>query len=103
MEKIGDGVYQVIVANTKGISWSPGQHCFLRFVGVRILDSHPFSIASMKENPSGMKFIIRAQNGLTKSLYKELDKQIITNKKVYIDGPYGGTFRNPKAFEKLYW
>ena len=101
LEKIGDGVYQVIVANTKGISWSPGQHCFLRFVGVRILDSHPFSIASMKENPSGMKFIIRAQNGLTKSLYKELDKQIITNKKVYIDGPYGGTFRNPKAFEKV--
>ncbi|RCK65603.1 Ferric/cupric reductase transmembrane component 7 [Candida viswanathii] len=102
LEKLGDGVYQVLVANTKGVKWEPGQHCFLRFVGFRILDSHPFSIASMdQDGATGMKFIIKAQKGLTKSLYKQLDKQIITNKKVYIDGPYGGTFRDPRAFEKV--
>lgn len=102
LEKIGDGVYQVMIENTKGIKWEPGQHCFLRFVGVRILDSHPFSIASMENNGStGMKFIIRAQKGLTKSLYKELDRLIITNKKVFVDGPYGGTFRDARAFEKV--
>ncbi|KAL6451535.1 FRE7 Ferric/cupric reductase transmembrane component 7 [Candida maltosa Xu316] len=104
LEKIGDGVYQVVVKNVTGLKWQPGQHCFLRFVGSRILDSHPFSIASMNETEgdnNGMKFIIMAQKGLTAKMYRELEKSIILNKKVYIDGPYGGTFRDPKSFERV--
>ena len=41
-----------------------------------------------------MKFIIKAQKGLTRKIYQELDKLITSNKNVYVDGPYGGTFRD---------
>ena len=48
-----------------------------------------------------MKFIIKAQKGLTRKIYQELDKLITSNKNVYVDGPYGGTFRDPRSFERV--
>ncbi|KAG8202181.1 putative ferric reductase transmembrane component, partial [Candida africana] len=103
LEKLGsDGVYQVVIGNTTGVNWKPGQHCYLRFAGVRILDNHPFSIASVdEEDKTAMKFIIKAQKGLTRKIYQELDKLITSNKNVYVDGPYGGTFRDPRSFERV--
>ena len=45
LEKLGsDGVYKVVIGNTTGVNWKPGQHCYLRFAGVRILDNHPFQL-----------------------------------------------------------
>lgn len=102
LAKLGENVYEITISNTKGYTWAPGQHCFLRFVGARILDNHPFSIASMKDDScSEMKFIIVPQKGLTKAQYLELDEHITTKKKVFIDGPYGGTFRDVTGFERV--
>ncbi|KAG7664394.1 FRE7 [[Candida] subhashii] len=103
LRKLGENVYEVTIANTKGYTWTPGQHCFLRFVGGRILDNHPFSIASMSSNESNseMKFIIVPRKGLTRAHYLELDQHITTKKKVFIDGPYGGTFRDVTGFERV--
>ncbi|KAI3404765.2 FRE7 [Candida oxycetoniae] len=103
LEKLGNGVYQIKIENVADYKWSPGQHCFLRFQGWRILDSHPFSIASTCDSDGGssMKFIVIPQKGLTKVQYLELNRQIEINKKVYIDGPYGGTFRDPTKFDKI--
>ncbi|KAK6462853.1 ferric reductase transmembrane component 7 [Scheffersomyces coipomensis] len=100
--KLSDNAYQISIANTKGYKWKPGQHCFLRFVGSRILDNHPFSIASMIDNDSKeMKFLIVPKKGLTKKIYDELDEFVVKEKKVYIDGPYGGTTRDPTAFDRI--
>ncbi|EGW30227.1 uncharacterized protein SPAPADRAFT_63848 [Spathaspora passalidarum NRRL Y-27907] len=104
LSKLGDNAYEVTVANAKGYKWGPGQHFFLRFVGSRILDNHPFSIASMSrddESASEMKFIIVPQKGLTKKHYQELEQHITCKKKVFLDGPYGGTFREPTAFDRV--
>ncbi|RLV92801.1 Ferric/cupric reductase transmembrane component 7 [Spathaspora sp. JA1] len=103
LHKLGTNVYQVTVANVKGYNWGPGQHFFLRFVGARILDNHPFSIASVNREGEAneMKFIIVPQKGLTRKHYLELDQHISCKKKVFIDGPYGGTFREPTAFDRV--
>ncbi|CAK9441997.1 uncharacterized protein LODBEIA_P58030 [Lodderomyces beijingensis] len=101
LQKLDENVYRIDVPEAKDYNWKPGQHCFLRFKGWRVLDSHPFSISSASNNGNGMKFIVVPQRGLTGSHYRELDKMVEINKKVYIDGAYGGTFRDPTKFDKI--
>ncbi|KAK6455909.1 ferric reductase transmembrane component 7 [Scheffersomyces xylosifermentans] len=102
LQKLNDNAFQVTVANSKGYEWGPGQHCFLRFAGVRFLDNHPFSIASMiDEDSREMKFIIIPKKGLTRTLFNQLDEYVAQDKKVFVDGPYGGTPRDPTAFDRV--
>lgn len=102
LHKLGDNAYQVTISNTKGLKWTPGQHCFLRFAGGRFLDNHPFSIGSMiDDETSEMKFIIIPRQGLTKKLYDEFDAKITNEKQCFVDGPYGGTSRDPTSFERV--
>lgn len=100
--KLGYNVYQASISS-ESLSWKPGQHCFLRFVGTRIFDNHPFSISSVDDGIDGndMKFIILPKGGLTKELYEELDDFTVKNKKVYLDGPYGGTERDHTTFNNV--
>ncbi|KAG2731003.1 hypothetical protein G9P44_006152 [Scheffersomyces stipitis] len=101
LQKLCDGAYEVTVANTKGYEWGPGQHCFLRFTGARFMDNHPFSISSMiDEDSKEMKFLIIPKKGLTKVIYDQLDDNIASERKVFLDGPYGGTPRDSTAFER---
>lgn len=98
--KLGDNTMQVSVFNVKGYSWAPGQHCFLRFPGIRVFDNHPFSIASVVEEDY-MKFIVVPKKGLTKKMHDLLDKEV-QKQKVLVDGPYGGSNRDPMAFDKVH-
>lgn len=100
LKKLSENSYEVSISNIKGIRWSPGQHCYLRFIGTRILDNHPFSISSIHSDEL-LRFIIVPQKGLTKALYEELDQYIVKSKKVYIDGPYGGPSRDIHSFDKV--
>lgn len=100
LKKLSDNSYQVTINNVKGLKWTPGQHCYLRFIGKRILDNHPFSISSTV-NDENLKFIIVPQKGLTRELYNELDDYIVKNKKIYVDGPYGGPSRDVNAFDRV--
>ncbi|CAI5760365.1 unnamed protein product [Candida verbasci] len=101
MNQSGDNVYEIVIEKVKDYKWAPGQHCFLRFADLSILDSHPFSIASIKEDEQGMRFIVIPKKGLTKSHFEELNTKLTCEKKVFIDGPYGGTFRNIESFERV--
>lgn len=102
LKRLGSGAYEVVVRNTKGLSWKAGQHCYLRFVGTRMLDNHPFSICTVpNEEESELRFIIVPKKGLTKKIFNELDDYLASKKRVYLDGPYGGTTRDPMAFEKI--
>lgn len=100
LKKLADNVYEVSIANAKGLTWSPGQHCFLRFCGTRILDNHPFSIVSIKDDDM-LRFIVMPKKGLTKKLYDSLDDYASQKKAVYVDGPYGGTSRDIRAFDNV--
>ncbi|KAI5970814.1 hypothetical protein CANMA_000233 [Candida margitis] len=101
LTKLDSNSYQILIENGRGYKWRPGQHVFLRFKGLRLLDSHPFSISTTTESGEGMKFIVVPKDGLTKAHFTELDRQIELNKQVYIDGPYGGTFRDVTKFDKI--
>ncbi|KAI5960817.1 FRE7 [Candida pseudojiufengensis] len=101
LNRIDDNTYEIIIKNVSDYKWKPGQHCYLRFKGLRILDNHPFSISSSNETEDGMRFIIVAKSGITKSQHQLINKTISMKQKVYLDGPYGGTFRDVNKFEKV--
>lgn len=103
ISKLTGEAYEICVANVGDRNWSPGQHCYLRFKGSRILDNHPFLICSLPSESQGndacMRFIVLPQKGLTRKMYNELNT--VTNTRVYIDGPYGGTVRDSAAFDQV--
>ncbi|KAJ4355975.1 ferric-chelate reductase Frp1 [Didymosphaeria variabile] len=85
-----------IVIRNPPISWTPGQHVFLSCHTILPLQSHPFTIASIPEDGM-MEFLIKAENGGTKHLFKHAEKFhgiLATSDKprtktVAIEGPYG--------------
>ncbi|CAK7915355.1 ferric/cupric reductase transmembrane component 7 [[Candida] anglica] len=105
LTKLPRGTFEVVVTNVADMKWNPGQHCFLRFAGSRVLDNHPFSISSIpcatNKDANELKFIIIPKRGLTGKLYEELNESITLKKKVFLDGPYGGTTRDPLAFNNI--
>jgi len=80
-------------------TWSPGQHCFLRFPGFAPLDNHPFTIVSAApisgdQQPNHLLFLARSHKGFTHKLASYVqshaeDKHSV-NTTVWLDGPYGG-------------
>lgn len=78
-------------------TWTPGQHCFLRFTSFGFsaaLSSHPFTICSSPSIepgvPSQLVFYIRHQRGFTAKLYEHALANPGASVPVQIDGPYGG-------------
>lgn len=101
LTRSGPEAFLVEIPNSK-VSCKPGQHCYLRFFGSRFLDNHPFSVATIPdEETPDMKFLVIPKKGLTRKLHKELVDNVSTRKKVYIDGPYGGSVRDETSFEKV--
>lgn len=98
IRRLGSASFEVAV-HTKAYKWRPGQHCFLRFPSVRMLDNHPFTVASVVESEH-MKFIVVPRGGLTRVLHAALDSDVAKHK-VMVDGPYGGCARDPLAFGKV--
>ncbi|KAL1962021.1 hypothetical protein VTN77DRAFT_665 [Rasamsonia byssochlamydoides] len=80
------------------ISWTPGQHVFIRFLtlGIHSLTAHPFTIASAAQetekcgHPSEMTFHVKPQGGLTARLAKLAENHPNVRVRVLLDGPYGG-------------
>lgn len=101
LTRSGPNAFLVSVDGT-AIKCEPGQHCYLRFCGSRMLDNHPFSVATVPDGDSpDLKFVIVPKKGFTKKLQMELNENITTNKKVFVDGPYGGSSRDCTAFDKV--
>ncbi|KAH8547504.1 ferric reductase like transmembrane component-domain-containing protein [Umbelopsis sp. PMI_123] len=90
----------VSIQNSRIRSWLPGQHVLLSIPKCGLVQSHPFTIASVSsKNNSKLKFIIRAKQGFTSRL---LDKaiEISASKQTVIasvNGPYG----NPISFAQF--
>ncbi|KAK0459861.1 ferric reductase NAD binding domain-containing protein [Desarmillaria tabescens] len=86
------------------LRWSPGQHVFIRFLSVRPLESHPFSISSIpsgNDQPNDMTFIIVPMKGFTSSL-KDYCKQAGGRRDLFVllDGPFGHSTPELRAFDK---
>ncbi|KAF1981631.1 hypothetical protein K402DRAFT_318148, partial [Aulographum hederae CBS 113979] len=89
-----------------GWRWHPGQHVFLRFPQLNILENHPFTISSIangstrtaeekssRSQASVMSFYVRTQNGFTRKLLAKISSEPDTKLSTIIDGPYGTVVR----------
>ncbi|RHZ69270.1 hypothetical protein CDV55_106632 [Aspergillus turcosus] len=82
------------------ITWSPGQHLFLRFLspsqlGLHSLTAHPFTITSIAHDPALSKpnelvFYIKPRAGITARLASLAAQRPGTERTVLLEGPYGG-------------
>lgn len=89
------------------MNWAPGTHVFLRFLHIRPLESHPFTILSIpsaeKNTTNEMVIIIQAVNGFTRVL-AEVAATAPPERKfpVILDGPYGHGGKNTlRAYETV--
>lgn len=113
------------------LHWTPGQHVFLRFPKLSVLENHPFTMASIPKTSDSaddakcrvneLVFMVRPYNGITKRLLQHakrhdtarneehsatalgphLQVQATDSLQVKIDGPYGG-LEEHRAMHKLY-
>ncbi|KAE8355075.1 ferric reductase like transmembrane component-domain-containing protein [Aspergillus coremiiformis] len=82
------------------MSWRPGQHIFIRFLGPQLrlhcLTAHPFTICSLSQNPDQlgmapeMVFYLKPRHGITARLATIAAKSSGFSNTVLLDGPYGG-------------
>jgi len=95
--RLPGGMTKLQVLAPVNFRYTPGQHCFLRFPKLSMVDNHPFTLASapaatqMEDNY--LTFLVRTHSGFTRRLatYGQLhaDQQLFA----WIDGPYGGIGR----------
>ena len=95
--RMAGGMTKLQVLAPIHFKYTPGQHCFLRFPELSIMDNHPFTLASapaatrMEDNC--LTFLVRTHAGFTRRLasYCQLhpDQQL----SAWVDGPYGGIGR----------
>ncbi|KAF8174796.1 hypothetical protein K438DRAFT_1908841 [Mycena galopus ATCC 62051] len=83
VESVGPDLIKLIVRVPKSFKWAPGQHVFVRILGlgVHALTSHPFTISSLHTSVTG------------KATWKS---------RVVVDGPYGGLHVPLKVYERVY-
>jgi ferric-chelate reductase len=83
------------------ITWSPGQHVFLRFLnlsqlGLHSLTAHPFTITSNAHDaaslskPNELVFYIKPRGGITARLASLAAQRPGNERTVLLEGPYGG-------------
>ena len=90
------------------LKWRPGQHFFVRFLGLGIhaASSHPFTVATLSEQSEGkegavMEIYARVHGGITARLATLAKKGAAGSSRVLLDGPYGGIEGNLKAYDRV--
>lgn len=82
----------VLVTIPTSMHWAPGQHAVLRFLAVRPLESHPYSLATVPQDGGAneMCFVIVPQSGFSKALAETVKARGgETTLRVLVDGPFG--------------
>ncbi|CVL06717.1 related to ferric-chelate reductase [Fusarium mangiferae] len=73
-----------------------GQHAFLWIPGVRLFESHPFTIV----NTQPLEFLIEARDGFTRDLHDYAVKNSGVTLKASVEGPYG-QIPEPALYDKI--
>lgn len=73
-----------------------GKHCFVWIPGVRLFETHPFTIAATQP----IEFVVNANDGFTRDLHRYAVANPGARLRASIDGPYG-TFPDPMAYDKV--
>jgi NAD(P)H-flavin reductase len=97
-------------------AWAPGQHVFVRFLGLGLhaLSSHPFTVSSLHaagaggenttegEGENTVELVLRVHGGITRALAAKAAGRPAWATRVVLDGPYGGLHAPLRAFERVY-
>lgn len=90
IQALPGGVTQVTINNSRLRNWAPGQFVLLSLPKIGLLQSHPFTIASVpSRNDPYLKFLIREKNGFTKNLLEKAKTSAEKEFMAFVDGPYG--------------
>ncbi|KAG4282030.1 hypothetical protein FPRO06_10933 [Fusarium proliferatum] len=65
----------------------PGSHCFLWIPGLRLLETHPFTI--INNDSSGLELVMKSHEGFTKTAASFASRYPRSSLWASIDGPYG--------------
>ncbi|KAI6805623.1 hypothetical protein KC332_g14204 [Hortaea werneckii] len=95
LKPLAGDVVRVTIKNVDFV-WKPGQHVYLSIPRLRPLEVHPFTIASVSDQPhdaasSTLTLIIKAHKGFSRSLHKAALGSV-TRKGTYrafLNGPWG--------------
>ncbi|KAH7133090.1 ferric reductase transmembrane component 5 [Dactylonectria estremocensis] len=76
-----------LVLKRRLIGASPGSHCFVWIPGIRVFESHPFTIVS--NTALGLELVIKPYKGFTKDIQEYAISKPGTKLRASIEGPYG--------------
>ncbi|KAF5563622.1 ferric-chelate reductase [Fusarium phyllophilum] len=76
----------------------PGSHCFLWIPGLRMFETHPFTIVS--NDSSGLELVMKSHEGFTKAVGNFASKHHRTTVWASIDGPYG-SLPDTNSYDRL--
>jgi hypothetical protein len=108
VESVGPDLIKLSIRVPKSFKWAPGQHVFVRILGlgVHALTSHPFTISSLHtsgaETENTAELVMRVHRGLTGALARRVTGKAAWTSRVVLDGPYGGLHVPLKAYERVY-
>ena len=90
------------------LKWRPGQHFFVRFLGLGIhaASSHPFTVATLSDQSEGkegaaMEIYARVHGGITARLATLAKQGSSGSSRVLLDGPYGGVEGSLKVYDRV--
>lgn len=95
VEALPDGGTKITLAK-RPMGAVAGKHCFVWIPRVRLLETHPFTIAST----GPVEFVVNAYDGFTRDLHRYAAENPGARLLASCDGPYG-TFPDPMAFDKV--
>lgn len=84
LQPLASGGTRVIMRKTL-LGARSGQHAFLWIPGVRLFESHPFTIV----NTQPLEFLIEAHDGFTRDLHDYAVKNSGVTLRASVEGPYG--------------
>ncbi|KAJ4317700.1 hypothetical protein N0V84_007219 [Fusarium piperis] len=85
-----------VTLNKGLVGGKSGQHAFLWIPGIRLLETHPFTIASMKP----MEFVVDSHDGFTRDLHEYAMANPGAVLKASVEGPYGQV-PEPADYDKV--
>lgn len=95
LQPLASGSTRVIMRKSLSNGRS-GQHAYLWIPGVRLFETHPFTIVNMQP----LEFVIDAHDGFTRDLHKYAVKNPDIALKASIEGPYG-QIPEPALYDKI--
>lgn len=102
IRNLAGGMTRLDILTPKSLTWSPGQHFFVRVPGLELLGNHPFTSASAFKSaysireksrgsdPQKVTLYLRTHAGFTKALAAHAQSHWKAPSIAILEGPYGG-------------